>query len=227
MDETATHYLFVAVDTYAHIKRNFLGFKNRKGKIEERICAISMSGLEGNVLAVDNLYSASIKGAKIKDDPGYNSRPIDPAYYGHPRRKDKIYEQMEQIRKSTVDSRYIVGSDSLEVFSDFLQDNGGILDDHRYKVRSFEEMMLFWVGRIPSEYFAAHMNSGLIEDHITLESDSEGKYPEIPRDTKMLLIKSHVRYPKFLQSDRALTRSIKMTEAYNLINSVLSKYTKQ
>lgn len=226
MESRAPYYLFVAVDTYAHIKRNFLGFKNRKGKIEERICALSMSGLDGNVLAVDSLYSASIKGVKLKDDPEYKNRPIDPAYYGHPKSGRDIIEHMERVRKLHT-GRYVIHDSQFDLFSQFAENNGSFLEEYGHRIVPFQDVMARLIITIPTSYFAEAMGGGILEDHMTLEQDAKGKYPEIPGDTKVLLFRSHIRYPKFLDTDRALTRSIKMTEAYNLVNSVLSKYMKQ
>jgi hypothetical protein len=215
-------YLFLSIDSYAHIKRNIFGFKNRKGVTEQRPCSLAVIASVDSVM--DTIYTASFKGAKIKDDPDYKSRPIDPAYYGHPKSESEIYEQLNIMKRSTREKTFVIQDNAREIFVDLVRKFDGNRKVDYLIAPSFTGFMRFQARYIPTIYFADAMNNGLIEGHYNMRERELSGRVEIDDDIKFELLQTHIRYPKFSDSDRALTNSIKMNEAYTLVCSIVNKY---
>jgi hypothetical protein len=215
-------YLFLSVDSYAHIKRNIFGFKNRKGVTEQRPCSLAVIASVDSVM--DTMRTASFKGAKIKDDPDYKMRPVDPAYYGHPKSESEIYELLNIMTRSVRETVYVVQDSSREVFRNFVSKNESALGNLNEKTVGFYSFMVDQVSKIPTTYFVMAMETGSIEGYYNMNVRQISGSEEIDSAVKFELIQTHVRYPKFLDSDRALATAIKMNEAYTLVCSIVNKY---
>lgn len=217
-------YIFLSLDSYAHIKRNIFGFKNRKGVTEQRPCSLAAISSVGGVIDADAIYTASFKGAKIKDDPDYRLRPIDPAYYGHPKSESEIYEQLNIMLNSIQGATFVCQDAARGLFSSFVSKNESALGNLNERSAHFYSFMLEHVQNIPTTYFVKAMEGGAIEGHYNMSAQEMSGSAEIDNAVKFELIQTHVRYPKFLDSDRALANSIKMNEAYTLVCSIVNKY---
>jgi hypothetical protein len=215
-------YLFLSIDSYAHIKRNIFGFKNRKGVTEQRPCALAVIGSVDQM--VDDVCVASFKGVKIKDDPEYVAHPIDPAYYGHPVSSWEIYERLRKLTPFEKDVVLVVYDNCREVFRDFSDKHESYIGTMYELSRGYSEFMTRQMEHIPTVYFAQAMEVNTIEGVYNLSNKQKSGSEEIPNDIKFELFQTHIRYPKFLPSDRALTTSAKMNTAYQLLCSILGKY---
>jgi hypothetical protein len=78
--------------------------------------------------------------------------------------------------------------------------------------------------KVPTTYFVAAMEKGSIEGYYNMNARQVSGSEEIDNPIKFELFQTHLRYPKFLPTDRALASSIKMNEAYTLLRSIVNKY---
>jgi hypothetical protein len=218
-------YLFLSIDSYAHIKRNIFGFKNRKGVTEQRPCSLAAVSSSDWLLAVDGIYTAAFKGAKIKDDPDYVNRVIDPAYYGHPKAETDILHELDRLRKTlTHQTLYVVQDSARDIFKDFVNKNESAIGTLNEATVGYYSFMVEQMEKVPTTYFVAAMEKGSIEGYYNMNARQVSGSEEIDNPTKFELFQTHLRYPKFLPTDRALASSIKMNEAYTLLRSIVNKY---
>lgn len=205
---------FIAIDTYSHAPRNFFGFKKKNRKSEERIAAIAIFSESGGS------YVAQFEEAKIKDDPSWNGKLINPADYGYGKSTYRIIREAADFMDLLMNS-----DEDHEMFTDKNIDN---VSDYVYNImydiqRSTQNVSEEYV---PFTKYEASIVNLLSDETFTGSLDSYALYinkrpgEKYTPEQKMELYRSHIRFPRIVAADLSRERAHKMLEQYNLLGRI-------
>lgn len=208
--------LFIALNSYKRIPRNFFGFKKKKAKPVVMPFTVSMHNEHG---AIGNI---EIRDAKLKDDPSWSDRRSDRIVYGQPKSEDEVAVWLHE-KLSDIQETVLIFDADCESLNNLYEKHwlNSITEEHYgANIQPFYFWLQNKIGQIPTSYLQAGMEDGTYGMTIHLD-DQEEFTPE----QKAQIFYSHKDYLAFYEKESSVNRAWKMWEVYALVNKVLEAVT--